>query len=25
VMEVTGTLASLGGYRAIYVQGYVKK
>ena len=25
VMEVTGTLASLGGYRAIYVQGYAKK
>ncbi|MBI2686697.1 MAG: hypothetical protein HYX27_10305 [Acidobacteria bacterium] len=25
VMEVTGTLASLGGYRAIYVQGFVKK
>lgn len=25
VMEVSGTLASLGGYKAIYVQGYVKK
>jgi len=25
VMEVSGTLASLGGYRAIYVQGFVKK
>ena len=25
VMEVSGTLASLGGYRAIFVQGYVKK
>lgn len=25
VMEVTGTLASLGGYQAIYVQGYAKK
>jgi hypothetical protein len=25
VMEVTGTLASLNGYRAIYVQGYVKQ
>lgn len=25
VMEVSGTLASLGGYRAIYVQGFAKK
>ena len=25
VMEVTGTLASHAGYRAIYVQGFVKK
>ena len=25
VMEVSGTLASLGGYRAIFVQGFVKK
>jgi hypothetical protein len=25
VMEVSGPLASLGGYRAIYVQGFVKK
>lgn len=25
VMEVTGTQANLNGYRAIYVQGYVKK
>jgi hypothetical protein len=25
VMEVTGTQASHGGYRAIYVQGFVKK
>jgi len=25
IMEVSGTLASLGGYRAIYVQGFVKK
>lgn len=25
VMEVTGTLASHGGYQAIYVQGFVKK
>jgi hypothetical protein len=25
VMEVTGTLASLRGYQAIYVQGYAKK
>lgn len=25
VMEVSGTLASLNGYRAIYVQGFVKK
>ena len=25
VMEVTGTLASVRGYQAIYVQGYVKK
>ena len=25
IVEVTGTEASLGGYKAIYVQGYVKK
>lgn len=25
IMQVTGTEASLGGYRAIYVQGYVNK
>lgn len=25
MMEVSGTLATLGGYRAIYVQGYAKK
>ena len=25
IMEVTGTETSFGGYRAIYVQGYVKK
>ena len=25
IMEVSGTLASLGGYRAIFVQGFVKK